>query len=186
MNLNDFSLTTLLCELYSQLYLAGGRTAQKDGKSQLYTDIVDYINWRIRENIKVSEVASYFGYNEKYITTFFKKNAGVSMKVTSSMPKWIWQKRCLPTPIPRSPRLVTTSDFPIITTFRLLLKKQPDKAHPSTGAYMPKEHFTTNKKGKFIHLRIELPFFSTRQPCHPRLILFLILNYNSIESIAAR
>ncbi len=80
MNLNDFSLTTLLCELYSQLYLAGGRTAQKDGKSQLYTDIVDYINWRIRENIKVSEVASYFGYNEKYITTFFKKNAGVSMK----------------------------------------------------------------------------------------------------------
>ncbi|MFR2011300.1 MAG: hypothetical protein ACLS49_07320, partial [Christensenellales bacterium] len=33
----------------------------------------DYISWRIRENFKVSEIAGYFGYNEKYITTFFKK-----------------------------------------------------------------------------------------------------------------
>ena len=52
----------------------------KGEQMQLYTDIVDYISWRIRENIRVSEIAAYFGYNEKYITTFFKKSSGVSLK----------------------------------------------------------------------------------------------------------
>jgi AraC-like DNA-binding protein len=80
MNLNAYTLTTVLCELYSQLYLSGGRTVMKGDNLQLYTDIVDYINWRVRENIKVSEVAAYFGYNEKYITTFFKKISGISLK----------------------------------------------------------------------------------------------------------
>ena len=58
-------------ELHSQLYLSNGRVSLKGGHVQLYTDIVDYISWRIRENFKVSEIAEYFGYNEKYITTFF-------------------------------------------------------------------------------------------------------------------
>lgn len=79
-NLNAYTVTSILCELYSQLYLSGGRVTMKGEKVQLYTDIVDYISWRIRENIKVSEVAAYFGYNEKYITTFFKKASGVSLK----------------------------------------------------------------------------------------------------------
>ena len=52
----------------------------KGEKHQLYTDIVDYISWRVREPVKVREVAAYFGYNEKYITTFFKKSAGISLK----------------------------------------------------------------------------------------------------------
>lgn len=79
-NLNNYNITGILCELYSQLYLAGAHTTMKSGQLQLYTDIVDYISWRVREPIRVSEVAEYFGYNEKYLTTFFKKAAGISLK----------------------------------------------------------------------------------------------------------
>lgn len=79
-NQNNFILTSILCELYSQIYLSAGRMTVKGGQIQLYTDIVDYISWRIREPIRVSEIAAYFGYNEKYITTFFKKNGGSSLK----------------------------------------------------------------------------------------------------------
>ena len=79
-NLNNYSITIVFCELYSQLYLSNRQAVKKDGKLQLYTDIVDYINWRIREHLQVSDVAAYFGYNEKYITTFFKKISGMSLK----------------------------------------------------------------------------------------------------------
>ena len=78
--LNSLNITAALMELHSQLYLSNGRVSLKGGHVQLYTDIVDYISWRIRENFKVSEIAEYFGYNEKYITTFFKKASGVSLK----------------------------------------------------------------------------------------------------------
>ena len=78
--LNSLNITAALTELHSQLYLSNGRVSLKGEQVQLYTDIVDYISWRIRENFKVSEIAEYFGYNEKYITTFFKKASGVSLK----------------------------------------------------------------------------------------------------------
>ena len=78
--LNSLNITSALAELHSQLYLSNGRVSLKGDQVQLYTDIVDYISWRIRENFKVSEIAGYFGYNEKYITTFFKKASGVSLK----------------------------------------------------------------------------------------------------------
>lgn len=80
MNLNNYTITSILCELYSQLYLSGGRVTMKGEQRQLYTDIIDYVSWRIREPVKVSEIAAYFGYNEKYITTFFKKSYGISLK----------------------------------------------------------------------------------------------------------
>ena len=79
-SLNNYSLSAILCELYSQLYLGGSSTALKEEQQQLYTDIVDYISWRIHENIKVSEIAAYFDYNEKYLTTFFKKVSGTALK----------------------------------------------------------------------------------------------------------
>lgn len=79
-NLNNYSLTTIICELYSQLYLSTNHIAVKREQMQLYTDIVDYISWRIHENIKVSEIAAYFEYNEKYLTTFFKKVSGTPLK----------------------------------------------------------------------------------------------------------
>ena len=78
--LNSLNITAALMELHSQLYLSNGRVSLKGDHVQLYTDIVDYISWRIRENFKVSEIAEYFGYNEKYITTCFQKASGVSLK----------------------------------------------------------------------------------------------------------
>lgn len=79
-NLNNYTLTTLLCELYSQLYLSGSQTNLTGEKQKLYSDIVDYVSWRIREPLKVGEIAAYFGYNEKYISTFFKQASGVPLK----------------------------------------------------------------------------------------------------------
>lgn len=79
-DLNNYYATVILCELYSQLFLSGGRISMKNGQVQLYSDILDYISWRLRENIKVSEIAEYFGYNSKYITTFFKKASGIPLK----------------------------------------------------------------------------------------------------------
>ena len=79
-SLNNYALTTILCELYSQLSSTTNHPAMKEEQLQLYTDIVDYISWRIHENIKVSEIADYFEYNEKYLTTFFKKASGTSLK----------------------------------------------------------------------------------------------------------
>ena len=51
-----------------------------NSKDQIYSDICDYIGWHISENLRVSEVAEYFGYNEKYLTTFFGRMAGISLK----------------------------------------------------------------------------------------------------------
>lgn len=47
---------------------------------QTFNDIKDYISWHIHEPLKVGQLAEYFGYNEKYITTFFRSRAGISLK----------------------------------------------------------------------------------------------------------
>lgn len=49
-------------------------------KDQLYSDIINYISWHISENLKCTQIAEYFGYNSKYLTTFFKKHSGISLK----------------------------------------------------------------------------------------------------------
>lgn len=87
--LNNYLCTSILCELESQLNLSAGDSGKTDREKSpslhgaqvaLYSDMINYINWKIRENIKVSEIAAYFGYNAKYITTFFRKASGKSIK----------------------------------------------------------------------------------------------------------
>jgi len=80
----EFTLNRYLCSavlaevaLQSQIYPTYGN---KIIKEQFYRDICDYVSWHITDNIKVSQVANYFGYNEKYLTTFFKQRAGISLK----------------------------------------------------------------------------------------------------------
>lgn len=46
----------------------------------LLDSIKDYINWHLHENLKVWDIASYFGYNEKYLTTLFHKITGTALK----------------------------------------------------------------------------------------------------------
>lgn len=76
---NNYHTTGILAELYNQSSdtATGGAFRTRE---QLYTDIIDYISWHICEPIRVSEIADYYGYNEKYLTTFFKKMSGASLK----------------------------------------------------------------------------------------------------------
>ncbi len=78
-SLNRYLCSAILSEvaLQGQIYPAYGN---KIIKEQLYQDICDYVSWHLSENLKVSQVANYFGYNEKYLTTFFKQRAGISLK----------------------------------------------------------------------------------------------------------
>ncbi len=80
LNLNSYILTSSLSELYSQIYLSKENTNNNYQNNRLYTDIIDYISWRIHENIRVSDIADYLGFNAKYITTFFKRGSGMSIK----------------------------------------------------------------------------------------------------------
>lgn len=77
--LNRYLCSAILSEiaLQGQIYPAYGNNIIKE---QLYQDICDYVFWHLAENLKVSQVANYFGYNEKYLTTFFKQRAGISLK----------------------------------------------------------------------------------------------------------
>lgn len=76
---NNCLTTAVLCEIYNQLTNINASSGSHSGE-QLYHDIVDYISYHICENIKVSDVAEYFGYNEKYLTTFFNRMAGMPLK----------------------------------------------------------------------------------------------------------
>lgn len=78
-SLNDSLTAAILSEISCQNriyknWLASRRT------SQVLHDIMDYIQYHSSETIHVQDLASYFGYSEKYLSTFFKKQAGLSLK----------------------------------------------------------------------------------------------------------
>ena len=77
--LNNHITSVILSELSAQNYIEK-RYANSDNSSQLYNDIADYITLNICSDLKVTDIADYFGYNEKYLTTYFKKWAKVSIK----------------------------------------------------------------------------------------------------------
>lgn len=78
-SLNNFSTSVILAELSAQASIYR-KYDNSDNSSQLYNDIADYIRLNVCANLKVSDVADYFGYNEKYLTTYFKKWSKVSIK----------------------------------------------------------------------------------------------------------
>lgn len=78
-SLNNFITSTILSEISAQYFIHSKYTISDNG-NQLFNDIMDYINWHICENLKVSDIAEYFGYNEKYLSTLFSKNIGTSLK----------------------------------------------------------------------------------------------------------
>lgn len=79
---NDFQVTSILCELYCQqtLTLSNSYPVSKQGKEQLYADIIDYISWHIAESIHVEQIADYYGYNPHYLSTMFRKISGIPLK----------------------------------------------------------------------------------------------------------
>lgn len=79
----DVSLNRYLCSaILAELHAQSSRLFPKERplKEQLYHDITDYISWHVQENLRIPEIAVRFGYNEKYLTTFFKKHAGITLK----------------------------------------------------------------------------------------------------------
>ncbi|MBQ8822418.1 MAG: helix-turn-helix transcriptional regulator [Lachnospiraceae bacterium] len=78
-SLNNFSTSVILAELSAQASIYR-KYDNSDNSSQLYNDIADYIRLNVCSNLKVADVADYFGYNEKYLTTYFKKWSKVSIK----------------------------------------------------------------------------------------------------------
>ena len=84
--LNDALCSAILAEIYCQT-ISNSLTSfvSADGhehlsKEQLLEEIATYIQWHVQENLLVSQIADYFGYNEKYLTTLFKKHHGISLK----------------------------------------------------------------------------------------------------------
>lgn len=76
--LNNALCSAILAELSAQSRHSIAKETQL--KEQLFSDILDYISWHAGSNLRVSEIAAYFGYNEKYLTTFFKKYSGITLK----------------------------------------------------------------------------------------------------------
>lgn len=77
----NYMSTVILCELFSQFYtkkevLGKSRKTQK----QIYHDIIDFVKLNINQNLKVSDVAAHFGYNEKYLSHLFSTVAGIPLK----------------------------------------------------------------------------------------------------------
>lgn len=77
--LNRYLCSAILSEVAAQspLYQSYGSKVKKE---QFYNDIQNYIQWHLSESLHVSDIADYFGYNEKYLTTFFRKVAGIPLK----------------------------------------------------------------------------------------------------------
>lgn len=78
-SLNSFLTSAILAELSLQNSY-GTSFPRKSTKEQLCHDIMDYINWNATESIRLKDISTYFGYNEKYLTTFFRQAAGIPIK----------------------------------------------------------------------------------------------------------
>ncbi|MCR5726725.1 MAG: AraC family transcriptional regulator [Lachnospiraceae bacterium] len=77
--LNDFLMGALISEIVLQ---ENAESVSKSlrSKEQLNSDIKTYISWHISETLRIEDLASYFEYNEKYLTTLFKKMNGIPLK----------------------------------------------------------------------------------------------------------
>lgn len=75
----DYTTTIVLCELHNQ-FSSKNHLITNDMKRQIYNDILDYIRLTLTRNVKVSEIADHFGYNEKYLTHLFSTLEGLPLK----------------------------------------------------------------------------------------------------------
>lgn len=76
--LNGALFRALLLELSLQQPTSSTQT--KNHYAKLCEDIKNYIEWNYFSNIKVADIAAYFGYHEKYISTLFHKETGCKLK----------------------------------------------------------------------------------------------------------
>jgi len=72
--------TTIITELYAQLTAQPSPDTASRNQKQVYYDIMDYVRTHIAENLKISDIANVFGYNEKYLSHRFAEITGVPLK----------------------------------------------------------------------------------------------------------
>lgn len=76
---NSFMTAAILCEIEQQNAISVNNE-KIFSQEHLIEETKEYIRWHIQENLKVSTIANYFSYNEKYLTTLFKTVTGLSIK----------------------------------------------------------------------------------------------------------
>lgn len=76
----DSMTTSVVTELYGQLCLNTSVGTKSPAQKQIHSDIIDYIERNISSNIKISEIATHFGYNEKYLSHLFAEITGIPLK----------------------------------------------------------------------------------------------------------
>ncbi len=74
--------TLILSEISNQhtLQIANGQMESPTRAEKIYHDVKDYITYYINSDIKISDIAARFHYNEKYLSRLFKKYSGYSLK----------------------------------------------------------------------------------------------------------
>ena len=77
---NNYMSSTILCEISNQFALQKDQESSVLKKKQLFNDIKDYIKWNRNNDIKVCQIAEYFGYNKRYISYLFSTIAGITLK----------------------------------------------------------------------------------------------------------
>lgn len=92
---NDFYLTSILLELKSQLLETCNQTPAPEIHNRLCNNIKEYIKWHICEPVTVAEIASYYGYNPRYLSALFKGCTGISIKDYIINAKTIQAKKLL-------------------------------------------------------------------------------------------
>ena len=76
----DALTTSIITELFGQLSLASPIDTSLASQKQIYLDIMDYVKLNNNRNIRISEIADHFGYNEKYLSHLFAKLTGIPLK----------------------------------------------------------------------------------------------------------
>lgn len=76
---NDHLTAALLCEIAMQMRRPDADPSALH-KKQLYDDICSYIHWHACGNLSVPAIAVHFGYNAKYLSTFFREYSGDTLK----------------------------------------------------------------------------------------------------------
>ncbi len=80
----DYLTTATLCEIYSQECMQ--RAPRQEGedssalKKRVYYSILDYIHENPSRCLKAQDIASHFGYNEKYLSRLFRSITGLTLK----------------------------------------------------------------------------------------------------------
>lgn len=76
----DSMTTSVIAELYGQLQSPVEADTEMTAQKQIHSDIIDYIENNIEKNIKISDIAAHFGYNEKYLSHLFAEITGTTLK----------------------------------------------------------------------------------------------------------